>query len=469
MGLKMAPIVPPVKPTPLAAELRPQKLDEVIGQRHLLADGMVIRQMAVKKRAQSSILWGPPGTGKTSLIRALSKELDVLFFQVNATSATVKELRAIIAMAKPVPRPPFVFIDEIHRFSKAQQDVLLPVVEDGTIVLFGATTEKAQFAVNSTLLSRCIVIETMPLNAQEMIDLFKRVKAYYKAKDRPVKIDQEAAKRLITRCSGDARKAITALETCVEILSNDRHVTVETVDQAIPSKHVVFDAHGNEHFDLAHAYQEAIQNSDTDGAVYWLGKWIISGEDPAFICRRMLITAFEDCSGNPSAWLAAMAASYTAERTGLPECMIPMSLATIEMAKSKRNKTAYLAIKRVMEDLENREVVHVPPGLRAGTSGYIHAVTRKYVKEWKKDTETAQKRPDCIGDDPDLTLYAIGRKEGPNSYAMHHGPHPDINEMLEVVGDDNDFIVEFYPHNGEQLNREYAQWVDGKWEEMWED
>lgn len=455
--------------TPLAVALRPKTLDDIIGQDHLTKDGIFSRMVATNK-LQNVLLWGPPGSGKSSIAHVLAHQTNSDFHKVNATIAGVKELRQILNIAKANnDKHTVLVVDEIHRWTKNVQDVLLDAVENGLVTLIGLTVETAQFAVIKALISRCLILETKPLDSQSMISLIKRVKNHYKGLGLPITIENEAAKNLILRAAGDARKIIMVMETIIEIISDNRVVTQSNLDAVMPNKHLFFDVTGAERYDNAHAYQEAIQNSDTDGAVYWLGKWIVSGEDPAFICRRMLITAFEDCSGNPSAWLAAMAASYTAERTGLPECMIPMSLATIEMAKSKRNKTAYMAIKKVMEDLESREVVHVPPGLRAGTSGYVHAVTRKYVKEWKKDSEKAQSRQDRIGYNPDITHYAIGRKEGPNSYAMHHGPHPDLDEMLQVVGDDNDFIIEFYPHNGEQLNREYAEWVDGKWKEMWMD
>jgi len=373
--------------TPLAIQLRPETLNDIIGQEHLLAAGKPIRRMADTKKFQSTIFWGPPGAGKTSLVSALASETNSNFHKLNATEATVKDLRKVIENAQkllPDIRT-FAFVDEIHRWSKSQQDVMLPVVEDGTIVLFGATTEKPKFAVNSTILSRCLVLEVKPLTAADILKLIIKIKEYYKSKDRLVKIPPEVAKRLINRCSGDARKAIMALETAIEILSENDIVTLDHIDLAIPDKHIVFDAHGNDHYDLAHCYQEAIQHSDTDGAIYWLAKWIQSGEDPAYICRRMLITAFEDCAGNPSAWLAAMAACYTAERTGLPECMIPMSLATCEMGQSKRNKSAFYAIHAAMADVENRETVHVPPGLRAGTNGYVHAVNKQYLKGWGRD------------------------------------------------------------------------------------
>jgi len=377
--------------TPLAAELRPKKLSEVIGQEHLTGSGKPLFCMALKRKFQSTILWGPPGIGKTSLVRSLTHETDSNFCPLNATKATVKDIRAVIAAAEVAiekDRRTFVFVDEIHRWTKAQQDVMLPVVEEGTIILFGATTENPKFAVNSTLLSRCLTLELKPLDAAAMIKVLFKVKWYYhKIKDREIKIDKDAAKTLVYRCSGDARKMITSLETVIEILSDDDHVTVEHVNSAIPDKHLVFDAHGNDHFDLAHCYQESIQHSDADAAIYWLAKWIESGEDPAYICRRMLITAFEDCAGNPMAAPMAMAASYTTERTGLPECAIAMAQATCEMAKSERNKAAYNAIQEALSDVRNGATIHIPPSLRAGSKGYFAAIEKKYVIGWHRDSE----------------------------------------------------------------------------------
>lgn len=376
------------KQMPLAALLRPETLDDLIGQDHLLGANKPLRRMVETGNFQSVILWGPPGVGKTSIASTLAKVTNAKFHKLNATEATVKDLRSLIVGAKKAsPQKTIVFIDELHRWNKAQQDVMLPAVEDGTVILFGATTEKPKFAVNSTILSRCLVLEAKPLNKAEMLKLILKVKKYYESKGKSVKISSEVAKRLVNRCSGDARKLITVMETIIDILIDDGLVTVEHVDMAMPDKHIVFDARGNDHYDCAHCYQEAIQNSDTNGAIYWLAKWIQSGEDPAYISRRMLITAFEDCAGNPYAWLAAMAACFTAERTGLPECAIPMSLATCEMGMSRRNRTAHDAIKEAIADVDNNETIHVPPELRAGTHGYSYAITKEYLKGWKRDWE----------------------------------------------------------------------------------
>lgn len=369
--------------TPLSSILRPASIVEIVGQTHLLGDGKPISQMAHKKRAINTILWGPSGCGKTTIVRALAKELDANFIALNATDATVKDIRNCINNAKKEDRTTFVFVDEIHRFSKSQQDVILPAIEEGIFTLFGATTENPKFAVNSTILSRCIVLEVSNLDASESIQLILRVKEHYKAKQRTIKIDSDAAKTLIQRANGDARKIIVILETCIEILSDDDHITLELVNMACPGKHVHFDATGNEHFDFAHCYQTAIQNSDTDSAIYWLARWLSSGEDPAYISRRMLITSFEDCASNPNAWLAALAATFAVERTGLPECMIPMALATCEMGYSQRNRSAYEAIKSAMRDVENNITAKVPDVLRAGSSGYTKIIDKVYVNNFR--------------------------------------------------------------------------------------
>jgi putative ATPase len=367
---------------PLAAKLRPNSLDDILGQRHLLDKGKLFQRMKEKSRLQSTILFGPPGVGKTTLVNALANDIGAEFCKLNATDAKVADIRKIVTAARKAENDTVVFIDEIHRFSKSQQDVVLPVVEDGTIVLFGATTEKPKRAVISTILSRCITAEVKPLSNKDMGALFvKTIKSYQKK----INVDKDALKILITRCSGDARKLITAVETIVEVLMDGNNIAAEHVNVAIPEKHLVFDASGNDHFDLAHCYQEAIQHSDVDGALYFLAKWMESDEDPVYICRRMLTTAFEDCAGNPFAMTTAMAACYMVERVGLPEGRIAMSQATCEMAMSKRNKASYNAIDKALSDVRNKKTVHVPADLRAGTSGWRSVVSAKYLEGWERD------------------------------------------------------------------------------------
>ena len=296
-----------------------------------------------------------------------------------------------------------ILVHNCHRFNKTQQDVLLPGVEDGTVVLFGATTEKPKFAVNSTILSRAMMWEFKPLSDTDMVTLLKRVLKYYKVNNNQVSIDPIAARVLINRSSGDCRKLIMSMETIVEVLlESDKSIVQLHVDAVIPEKHVVFDKSGNEHFDIACAYQNAIQNSQADDAIYWLAKWLNSGEDPAYIARRMLVSAFEDCAGNPLAPLLAHAACYATENIGAPECQIGMAYATIEMAKSKRNKCACRAISDAMKDVVNESTIHIPPELRAGESkhGSVHGrqINRQYVTNWVRDAAAFESIPDIEDD-----------------------------------------------------------------------
>lgn len=377
----MMPIIKSVKTTPLPSLLRPSNLNDIVGQDHLIGPGQPLRLMADKNRPQSVILWGPAGIGKTTLCQVLASEINANFHKLNATNATVKDIRSLIDLALKDDRVTIVMVDEIHRFSKSQQDVLLPVVENGTIILFGATTEKPKFAVNSTILSRCLVFEVKPLDPKAMVKLMCRIKKHYKDNGKSITIDDNAAKRLITLCSGDARKLIVIVETIVEILSDDGHVTLDLVNLAMPDKHAYFDASGNEHFDFAHAMQEAQQNSDADAAIYWLASWVASGEDPAYIARRILVAAFEDGGSDVMAIVSAFAAHYAVERVGLPECLIPMSHAVITTAQSDRRKIAYNAISEAMSDVNNKAMIRVPPQLRAGTSGYVSPINKKYVHD----------------------------------------------------------------------------------------
>lgn len=396
MGIQM-PTIQAQRFSPLADLLRPKCLDEVVGQQHLIGPGRPLRRMADGGKIVSSIIWGPPGTGKTTTVRAMAADAKANFVVMNATATKVEEIRSAAKSAKVAQasgRATVVFIDEIHRLNKAQQDVLLPYVEEGTFTLFGATTEKPKFAVNPTILSRTSQFEVKPLGHPDLIVLMKRVRKHYREQGKPFKIDDDAARDLLIKCSGDARRLITAMELIVEVLLEEADViTLDLAQSAMPDKHLVFDKAGNEHFDLAHCFQEAIQHNQGDDAIYWLAKWIASGEDPAYIARRLVVTAWEDCGGNPMAPLLADAALRSVEMSGLPECLIPMAYATVEIATSRRNKAPYRAIKAAMEDVERGVTVHVPEHLRAGNNGYGASVIKgKYINNWKRDAPAFEPR-----------------------------------------------------------------------------
>jgi len=453
--------------TPLAVKLRPARLSDIVGQDHLVGEGSVFRQMASKGIFQNVLLWGPPGSGKTSIAYALANETDSHYRKLDATISGSKELRLVLKFAESQDKRVILAVDEIHRWAKNVQDTLLAAVENGTVILVGLTVETARFAVIKALLSRCLVLETKPLSDAALVALYKRVRDYYKAQNRQIQIGNDTIKKLIMRASGDARKVIMVLETLMEIMSDNGTISDTDLDLVMPHKHIYCDAMGSEHYDLAHCYQESIQNSDVDASIYWLAKWIESGEDPAYICRRMLITAFEDCAGNPFAATTAMAASYTTERTGLPECLIPMALATCEMAMSKRNKSAYHAIQEAINDVRNGATVYVPPKLRAGTMGYIWAIKKKYLKGWCKDWDmlrTAQPS-DLAGNAVqryDGVVYAMGVEHQPDSYGMYDGPTPDLHAMLTKTGQEKAVIVQFFGEQSDVIYRwdtQQAKWV----------
>lgn len=375
---------------PLAYDLRPESLNDVIGQGHLVGDGGLIRLMAEKDVIQSMILWGPAGTGKTTIAYCLSQDTACDFEILNATSAKVTEVRKIIEIAEKrlkMGTKTIVFIDEVHRFSKSQQDVLLPAVEAGTIILIGATTEKPAHSVNNALLSRMQTYELKPLSPKDMMKAVIKVVGHYKENGKSIKIGKKVAVSLINKCTGDARKLIAVMETVAEVLEDgDFELTEELLNVAMPEKHVYIDARGVEHFDMAQMVQTAMQNSDTNSAIYWLAKWIKIGEDPRYICRRLLVSAAEDAANNPNAQTAALSACYAAENIGLPECRINMAQAVIEISESSRCRSAIDAIDSAIKDIKNGfepNVLHADNSKHNSTEGYVKINKKKYAKGWK--------------------------------------------------------------------------------------
>jgi putative ATPase len=369
---------------PLAHELRPNTLSEIIGQDHLLKNGP-ISAMAKSKKLTSFILWGPTGCSKTTIVRALANDAGYEFKELDATEAKVADIRKVLEIAEArlkLGTQYLLLLQEIHRMPKNTQDVLLPAVEEGIIILAGTTTEKPAFSVNPAILSRVLVFETKLMERNEMIQLMLKVFKHYKNKNRIITIDQQAVLDLVSKCSGDPRKLINVLETIIEsVIEGNGSIEKEMIDMIIPCKHLYLSP--NEVYNYAASWQNSIQNSDIDQALYFLGKWMLSGgqKDIEFIARRILISSSEDSAYSQMAQICALNAYIAARDIGYPECKIPMALATIEIAKAKHDKFANDAINEVIYDIENGIDVMVPLELRAGNHGeYIKVINKQYYK-----------------------------------------------------------------------------------------
>ena len=404
---------------PLAERMRPKTLDEYIGQKHLVGEGAILRQMIESGNIASFILWGPPGVGKTTLARIIAHELQRPFYTLSAVTSGVKEVRDVIDKAKrnaslnsglfaPADsRSPILFIDEIHRFSKSQQDSLLGAVEEGTITLVGATTENPSFEVITPLLSRCQVYVLKSLDKNDLLELLHRVltqDAYIHSLGLQVK-DTEA---LLRYSGGDARKLLNI----IELVSNSgvKVIDNETVTKQLQQNPVAYDKDGEMHYDIISAFIKSVRGSDPQAAIYWLARMIEGGEDPKFIARRLVILASEDIGlANPNAMLLANTCFDVVNKIGWPEGRIPLAETTIYLATCKKDNSAYLAIDEALAKVRETGNLPVPLHLRnAPTSlmkelgyadGYLyphdfpgHWIAQQYLPDelqgtvfWKKD------------------------------------------------------------------------------------
>ena len=365
-------------PEPLASRMRPRSLDEVAGQRHILGEGKLLRRAIESDRFTSLIFYGPPGTGKTSMAGVIARTTGSRFESLNGVESNVSEIRARIDQARTWRElrgeTTILFIDEIHRFNKAQQDVLLPHIERGVVRFIGATTHNPYFHVNSPLVSRSQVFQLEPVPVDEVVHLLQRALA---DQDRgfggkPVQADAEALNHLAEKSDGDARKALTALELAVMTTPADKdgiiRITLGVAEESIQRKAVVYDADGDAHYDTASAFIKSIRGSDPDAALYWLAKMLHAGEDPRFISRRLVIAASEDIGlADSNALRVALDAHHALEFVGLPEGRIPLAHATVYLATAPKSNTAYAALGRAMADIEQGRTLAVPPHLRTAT------------------------------------------------------------------------------------------------------
>ena len=363
---------------PLAERLRPKTLKEYIGQRHLVGEGAILRQMIERGNLSSFILWGPPGVGKTTLARIIAHELERPFYTLSAVTSGVKEVREIIDKAKRFAamnsglfgegqlasgdRRAILFIDEIHRFSKSQQDSLLGAVEDGTITLIGATTENPSFEVITPLLSRCQVYVLKSLEKADLLELLHRALTEDEH-IRSLNIEVQETESMLRYSGGDARKLLNIIELVTN--SGVKVIDNETVTKQLQQNPVAYDKDGELHYDIISAFIKSIRGSDPDAALYWLARMVAAGEDPKFIARRLVISASEDIGlANPNAMLVANACFDTLQKIGWPEGRIPLAMATVYLATSQKSNSAYLAINQALELVEKTGNLPVPLHLR---------------------------------------------------------------------------------------------------------
>lgn len=390
---------------PLAERMRPKTLDDYIGQKHLVGEGAVLRKMIDAGRISSFILWGPPGVGKTTLAQIIANKLETPFYTLSAVTSGVKDVRDVIEKARNSrffsQQSPILFIDEIHRFSKSQQDSLLGAVETGVVTLIGATTENPSFEVIRPLLSRCQLYVLKSLEKDDLLELLHHAltrDAVLKEKN----IELKETDAMLRYSGGDARKLLNILELVVEADSgNPIVITDEKVVDRLQQNPLAYDKDGEMHYDIISAFIKSIRGSDPDGALYWLARMVEGGEDPAFIARRLVISASEDIGlANPNALLLANAAFDAVMKIGWPEGRIPLAEATVYLATSPKSNSAYMGIGSALEKVRQTGNLPVPLHLRNAPTKLMKQLgygnNYKYAHDYKGNFVNQQFLPDDI-------------------------------------------------------------------------
>ncbi len=389
---------------PLAERMRPRSLDDYIGQKHLVGEGAVLRRMIESGRISSFILWGPPGVGKTTLAMVIAHQLDVPFYTLSAVTSGVKDVRDVIEKARGEnffdTKTPILFIDEIHRFSKSQQDSLLGAVEQGVVTLIGATTENPSFEVIRPLLSRCQLYVLKPLEDADLLSLAERsLKEDVYLKEKNIVLEETAA--LLRFSGGDARKLLNILDLVYN--SDCLKVTDEAITGLLQQNPLAFDKDGEMHYDIISAFIKSIRGSDPDAALYWLARMIEGGEDPNFIARRLVISASEDIGlANPNALLLANAAFDACQKIGWPEGRIPLAEATVYLATSPKSNSAYMGINEAIAKVQETGNLPVPLHLRNAPTRTMkdlgYAKGYKYPHDYPGHWVEQQYMPDALKD-----------------------------------------------------------------------
>lgn len=423
---------------PLAYRMRPRNLDELFGQKHILGEGKLLYRAIKADRINSLILYGPPGTGKTSIAQVIANQTKADFVRLNAVTSGVKELREVIEQARNNlilhNKRTILFIDEIHRFNKAQQDALLPAVEEGIIILIGATTENPYFEVNSPLLSRSRIFRLTPLTEGDLIGILKQALI-----DRErglggynVEISDEDLKIIASLSEGDARTALNALELAVLTTPPDKEgvirINEEIIAESLQKKILNYDKDGDNHYDVVSAFIKSMRGSDPDAALFWLARMLEAGEDPKFIARRIIVHAAEDVGlADPMALLVAVAAARAVEFVGMPEAQIPLAEAVLYIAAAPKSNSVYKGISAAMNYVRNNKTGTVPLHLRdasyRGAKKLGHGLDYKYPHDYPGHYVQQQYLPDGL---EDLKFYHPGEE----------GKEGQIKERLEKLKDD---------------------------------
>ena len=439
------------KEAPLAARMRPQTLDEVVGQEDIIGEDKLLYRAIKADRLSSIILYGPPGVGKTTLAKVIANTTSADFHQVNATIAGKKDMESVVETAKNnlggYGRKTILFIDEIHRFNKAQQDYLLPYVEDGTLILIGATTENPYFEVNGALISRSRIFELKPLSKENILTLIKRAfESDRGVKQYNAEITDEAADFLADIADGDARAALNAIELAVLTTKPSAdakiHVDLAVAEECIQKKAIRYDKTGDNHYDTIAAFIESMCGSDPDAALYYLGRMLAAGEDVKYIARRMLVAASEEVgNADPMAICVAASAAVAVERVGMPEGRIILAQAATYIASAPKSNAAYLGIEKVLQTVRETGNLPIPPYLQdssyKGAAKLGRGVGYKYAHNYPNHWVEQQYLPDAI---KDMTFYEpndIGHEKDIKEYFRNIGKDPQRYEYKDPSEEGN--------------------------------
>lgn len=406
---------------PLASRLRPRNLDEFVGQRHLIGEGKILRKLIEEDKISSLIFWGPPGVGKTTLASIIASRTNSEFINFSAVTSGIKEIKAVMTQAEQARKlgaKTIVFVDEIHRFNKAQQDAFLPFVEKGSIILIGATTENPSFEVNGALLSRCKVFVLQGLKTEDLVTLLKRAITDSRGfGNQIVNITDEQLEIVAKFANGDARNALSTLEMIVLNGNVDKNgtitVTDETLEQCISKKSLLYDKNGEEHYNIISALHKSMRNSDPDAAVYWLARMLEAGEDPIYVARRVTRFASEDVGlADPHALEIAVAAYHACHFIGMPECSVHLTQAVIYMSLAPKSNALYMAYEMAKRDAIKELAEPVPLVIRNAPTKLMKELDYGKGYQYAHDTQEKLTNMQCLPDSLAGKEYYIPTEQG---------------------------------------------------------